>query len=91
MSRVSVNDAYLQGTADGIRYVNGTENEYTPAQFEAAIKATKKTFVTKYITVNDTYNAANDGADGYSVVEVNVSGGGTAWLLFSATASEVTT
>ena len=35
------------------------------------------TLITKSITQNGTYNASSDGADGYSEVEVNVSGGGT--------------
>ena len=35
------------------------------------------TLVTKTITVNGTYNASSDNADGYSSVTVNVSGGGT--------------
>ncbi len=39
-------------------------------------KVVVKTFGTKDITENDTYNAVDDGLDGYSVVTVNVSGGG---------------
>ena len=34
------------------------------------------TLITKSITVNGTYNASSDNADGYSSVTVNVSGGG---------------
>lgn len=34
------------------------------------------TLITKSITQNDTYYASDDGADGYSEVSVNVSGGG---------------
>ena len=35
------------------------------------------TLITKSITQNGTYNASSDNADGYSEVEVNVSGGGS--------------
>ena len=35
------------------------------------------TLITKSITVNGTYNASSDNADGYSSVTVNVSGGGS--------------
>ena len=35
------------------------------------------TLITKEITENGTYNASNDGADGYSSVTVNVAGSGT--------------
>lgn len=36
----------------------------------------KTTLIEKSITENDTYNATNDNADGYSSVSVDVSGGG---------------
>lgn len=43
--------------------------------------AVEKVLTTKSITANGTYNASSDGADGYSSVTVNVSGGGGLPLL----------
>lgn len=40
-----------------------------------AVVGIQPTLVTKQITENGTYNASSDNADGYSSVEVNVSGG----------------
>ena len=67
-----ITEQYLTDIADGIREVNGTENEYTPAQMKAAIVATKKVLTTKSIAANGTYNASSDNADGYSSVTVDV-------------------
>ena len=41
-----------------------------------AVPSSSPTLITKSITANGTYNASSDNADGYSSVEVNVSGGG---------------
>lgn len=38
MANVLVEESYLQGIADAIRIKNGTNNTYTPAQMEDAIK-----------------------------------------------------
>lgn len=47
------------------------------------------TLITKNITQNGTYNASSDNADGYSSVDVNVSGGGaTRTLLYSLDQSQ---
>lgn len=43
------------------------------------------TLITKSITDNGTYNAADDNADGYSQVNVNVSGGGSFTPTFTET------
>lgn len=47
------------------------------ATYVATIPSGGSTLITKTITQNDTYNAQDDNADGYSSVIVNVSGGGT--------------
>ena len=72
MGKVKVTEAYLSGAADGIRYVNGSSDTYTPAQFENAIKALKKTLVSKSISANGTYDPEDDSADGYDGVTVAV-------------------
>lgn len=72
MGQVKVTEAYLSGAADGIRYVNGSSDTYTPAQFENAIKALKKTLVSKTISANGTYDPEDDSADGYDGVTVAV-------------------
>jgi hypothetical protein len=47
-------------------------NMSTAISFEGSGGGGGGTFIEKTITVNDTYNAADDGADGYSKVTVNV-------------------
>lgn len=86
--RVSINELYLDAVGDAIRYANGSENTYTPAQFEAAIKALKKVLVSKVITENGDYDPADDDADGYSGVTVNVSGGGGGGTLITKTITQ---
>lgn len=49
------------------------------------------TLVTKTITANGTYSASSDGADGYSQVTVNVSGGASAWTKVAETSYQVST
>lgn len=47
------------------------------AAVDVAVPTGSATLTTKTITVNGTYNASSDNADGYSSVTVNVSGGST--------------
>lgn len=70
-----VTRASIQGIADGIRYANGSNTEYKPAEMEAAVRALKKTLVPKNITENGDYYPES-GVDGFDEVHVNVSGGG---------------
>lgn len=64
--------------------LNVTANgDYTPPTgtdgFDSVhVAVPSATLTTKSITANGTYNASQDGADGYSSVTVNVSGGGSA-------------
>jgi hypothetical protein len=46
--------------------------------------------IQKTITENGTYNASSDGADGYSSVSVNVSGGGGGTDIHETTAEDET-
>lgn len=46
------------------------------ASVDVTVPTGSATLITKSITANGTYNASSDGADGYSQVTVNVSGGG---------------
>lgn len=56
---------------------NGTGIDVTNyASVDVAVPSSSPTLVTKTITANGTYSAADDDADGYSSVTVNVSGGG---------------
>lgn len=68
-----------------IEYENATSDYYFVVRGSGThtVKVDKLTFIddgetftTKTITKNGTYNASSDGADGYSSVTVNVSGGG---------------
>ena len=74
MANVLVEEGSLQAVADGLRYAGGTADTYTPAQMGPAVQGLKKTLVSKAITANGTYDPADDNADGYSGVTVNVSG-----------------
>lgn len=71
-----VTRASIQGIADGIRYANGSSTEYLPGEMEAAVRALKKTLVSKTATANGTYAPEDDNADGYSEFVVDVQGGG---------------
>jgi len=72
MSNVLVQESSLKGIANAIRSVNGLYETYTPAQMPAAISDLQKTLITKAITQNGVFPAADDHADGYSQVAVDV-------------------
>lgn len=76
MTQVLITETYLEDIADAIREKNGSESTYTPAQMAAAIEnipsAEEPDLVSKSITANGTYDAEDDGHDGYSDVTVNV-------------------
>lgn len=72
MSQGRITLEYVEAVADGIRYANGTENTYTPAQMGNAVRALKKTLVAKTVNANGEYNPASDNADGYGALTVNV-------------------
>lgn len=78
MSRVSINDQYLTDIGDGIREKLGVQTLYKPSQMKGAILSIPgaSTLVSKTITQNGTYDPADDDADGYSSVVVEVSQGG---------------
>ena len=67
----------LQGIADAIRSKTSSSATYKPREMAAAIARIRPTLVTKTITVNGNYDPADDSADGYSNVAVNVGGGGS--------------
>ena len=74
MSKVLVSESNLSGIAAAIRGKNGTQNTYKPGQMAAAITALPgaSALVSKQIAQNGIYDPANDNADGYSAVTVNV-------------------
>lgn len=80
MSLVTITESYLTAIGNAIRAKLGTSAAYTPAQMAGAIEsiptASPAVLVAKTITANGTYDPADDDADGYSSVTVNVSGGG---------------
>lgn len=53
---------------------NGTYDVTEYASASVNVEGTEPTLITKTITVNGSYAATSDNADGYSVVSVNVSG-----------------
>ena len=55
---------------------NGTYDVTEYASASVNVEGTEPTLITKTITVNGTYSAEDDDADGYSDVSINVSGGG---------------
>lgn len=72
--RISANiaAAYDEAEAKGAT-MPATKNSSNLADTVASIpKAVQPTLITKQITENGTYTAADDNADGYSEVEVNV-------------------
>lgn len=74
-----ITESYLYDIANAIRAKNGRPREtYTPAEMSVAIRAipADATLVHKTIMQDGVYNPADDNADGYSEVTVNVSGGG---------------
>lgn len=52
-------------------YINGKEILFSP-EVEVTIEGVEPTLIEKEITANGTYNATDDGADGYSSVVVDV-------------------
>lgn len=75
MSRVSVTRSKLDSLATVISSKSGATLPLTIDQMYTAVDNMSggATLTTKSITTNGTYNASDDGADGYSQVTVNVS------------------
>ena len=72
MSKKLYEESNLQSIGSAIRHVNGGNDAYLPSEMPSAIRALKKTLVSKTISENGTYNPASDDADGYSAVQVAV-------------------
>lgn len=72
MAKVLITDTHMTDIADAIREKLGVATTYTPDQMAAAIESIEDTLVAKTITENGTYDPADDNADGYSGVTVNV-------------------
>ena len=74
---VLVAEDSLQAIANAIRAKNGSQNTYTPGEMAAAIRAISggggsAVLGTKKITVNGTFDASDDGLDGFSSVTTDV-------------------
>lgn len=78
MAEGRIKNTELAAIAAAIRAKNGSSTAYKPSEMAAAIGAIPgpSTLGTKSITANGTYAASGDNLDGYSIVTVNVSGGG---------------
>lgn len=74
MGRAIITESLLTDIADAIRSKLGSTDSYTPAEMAAAIMQIASTLVAKTVTQNGTYYPADDDADGYSVVTVNIPG-----------------
>lgn len=74
MSKAIITESLLTDIADAIRSKLGSSDTYTPAEMAAAIGQIASTLIAKTITQNGTYNPADDNADGYSSVTVNIPG-----------------
>ena len=76
MSKKLYEETNIQGIAAAIREKNGTQNTYTTAQMAEAIRAitTQPNLETLNATENGNY-LPSSGKDGFSSVNVNVSGG----------------
>ena len=74
MGKAVITESLLTDIADAIRSKLGGSDTYTPAEMAAAIRQIASTLVAKTITQNGTYDPADDGADGYSSVTVNIPG-----------------
>ena len=74
MSKAIITESLLTDIADAIRSNLGSSDTYTPAEMAAAIGQIASTLIAKTITQNGTYDPADDGADGYSSVTVNIPG-----------------
>lgn len=73
---------------------NGTYDVKSFASAEVNVGGEAPTLIAKEITENGNYNASADGADGYSSVSVNVSGGGestTPWAVKKGSVTKTTT
>lgn len=79
MAKVLVTESYLEDIGDAIRAKLETQDTYTPSEMAGAIGQISggATLISKTITQNGTYNAADESADGYSSVVVDVAGGGS--------------
>lgn len=78
MADYKVTDTELTSVANKIRTKGGTQEQLEwPTGYMSAIDAISEsaTLVTKSITQNGTYDPADDNADGYSEITVNISGG----------------
>ena len=74
---VLVAEDSLQAIANAIRAKNGSQNTYTPGEMATAIRAISggggsAVLGTKKITVNGTFDASDDGLDGFSSVTTDV-------------------
>ena len=74
---VLVMESSLQDIANAIRAKNGSQNTYTPGEMATAIRAISggggsAVLGTKKITVNGTFDASDDGIDGFSSVTTDV-------------------
>lgn len=74
MANVLVEENSLKSIAQAIRAKNGSTDKYEPGDMATAISniPSSGTLVSKTVTQNGTYDPANDNADGYSSVIVNV-------------------
>ena len=83
MSKVLVTEQYLEDIADAIRAKRDVETLYRPGDMADGIMgirtASEVVMVVKNVTENGVYYPADDDAEGYSSVFVNVTGstGGT--------------
>lgn len=76
MTKVVITRSKLDNLAVAVSAKSGATLPLTIAQMQTAVEniPTGGTLITKNITANDTYNAEDDNADGYSSVTVNVPG-----------------
>lgn len=92
MAQVLISDSYLAAIADAIREKLGVSTEYLPSEMAAAIESISTggtaVLVSKTVTENGTYDPADDNADGYSSVTVNVSGGGGSGIYWARSSYE---
>lgn len=97
MALRKVNESSLTQVADAIRQKGGTSGKLEfPNDFVSAISSIETgsgepsaVLGTKNINANGTYNAANDGLDGFSTVNVNVPASGIDTSDANATASDI--
>ena len=76
MAQVLVTEDYLSDVGQALRTKLGTSETFTPAQMGNAIRriptGEPSVLVSKSIVANGTYDPADDDADGYNAVTVNV-------------------